>query len=114
MLGDALSGVIGFLALLGGVALALHLLRQALRIVLTTAEIAAASGMVSAAARRGDLTTMNEGREVMRRVRLRRGWTLGVVAGLLAWIILPLLLGGVAEAYALAAPLWLLRRSGPG
>jgi hypothetical protein len=106
---DGLLGLlVTVLALVGALALARRLFGAAGRAVLSAAEMAAASGHAQAGARRGDLTALSEGRAAERRagsVRRRSGLAVG---GYLLWLVLPLVLGSVVEAYAIAAPLWLL------
>jgi hypothetical protein len=113
VLNDSLTGVVGFLALLGGVALALRLFRTLARMVLVAAEIASASAMAEASVRRGDLTGMAEAQAAERRARAVRLWTFGGALLWSAWLIVPLAAGAAGIMYALAAPLWLLpSRSG--
>jgi len=102
------GGVITFLALLGGVSLALRLLRSIGHVLLGSAEVAAASGMARTSAARGDLTSMVEYQAAERRARAWRRRRLLLAALWLLWIIGPLAAGGPTPWYALAAPLWLL------
>jgi hypothetical protein len=113
VLEGALGGVIGFLALLGAVALVIRTLRGALRFGLRAAEIASASGMAEASARRGDLTALSEARGAIETARISRRRNAYISLAWSAWLIVPLLFGGVPEAWALAAPLWLLPGSSP-
>ncbi|MEX0911869.1 MAG: hypothetical protein WD737_03375 [Gemmatimonadota bacterium] len=108
MFEGAFSGMAGFLALLGGAALVLRLLRSVARVVLNAAEIAAAGGVAEAGARRGDLTAMSEGREAGKAARSARLRNVAASGLFLVWLALPLALGFALEAYALAAPLWLI------
>lgn len=112
-----LTGTVGFLALLGVVALGLRLAGSVGRVLLGSAEAAAARSMAETSARRGDLTALSEARSVVERGKARRRRALLTAAGWAVWITLPLAIGGVREAWALAAPLWLLSRpkasSGP-
>jgi hypothetical protein len=108
VLDEALTGVVGFLALLGVVALALRLFRSLARMVLVAAEIASASAMTEASVRRGDLTGMAEAREAERRARVGRRWNFAATLFWVAWLTLPLAAGVAATFYALAAPLWLV------
>src|SRR5690606_10475277 len=111
MLEGTLEGTVGFLALLGAVALVLRGVRSALALVLRAAELASASGMAEASARRGDITSLEDARRIMGEVRARRRQNGLVTAGWIAWLVVPLALGWLPEAWALAAPLWLLPRS---
>ena len=108
MLEGALSGVVGFLALLGAVALLVRLARSVARFALGAAETAAASSLAEASARRGDLTRMSEARQAERAARTGRRRSGLVSLGWALWLVLPLVVGGIAEGWALAAPLWLL------
>jgi hypothetical protein len=101
-------GLVGFLALLGAVALALRFFRAAGGAVLWAAAMAAASGSAAAGARRGDLTAMSEARAAERSARTYRLRSLGAAGAFLLWLLAPLALGSAAEVYAIAAPLWLL------
>lgn len=105
-----LEGTVGFLALLGAVALALRFAASTGRVVLGAAEAAAASGAAETSARRGDLTGLSEARAVERRALQgrRRSIALSLIWAL--WLVVPLALGGVQEGWALAAPLWLVPR----
>ncbi|HUE96866.1 MAG TPA: hypothetical protein VMN39_09410 [Longimicrobiaceae bacterium] len=113
MVDDFLGGFVGFLALLGGVALALAFFRSMGRVVLGAAEEAAAAGLADASARRGDLTGLSEAREARHEARAARRRSVLVSGAFAMWIVVPLALGGVREAWALAAPLWLLPAAGP-
>lgn len=108
MLEGALGGFVGFLAVLGVGALALRLFGAVGRFVLRAAEIAAASGMAEASTRRGDITALGEARAAIERARWkrRRQGLMAVAWG--AWLVLPLVTRTIPEAWALAAPLWLL------
>lgn len=105
-----LEGTVGFLALLGAVALALRFAASMGRVVLGAAEAAAASGAADTSARQGDLTGMSEARAVESRAlqERRRSILLSLVWAL--WLVVPLAFGGVREVWALAAPLWLVPR----
>jgi hypothetical protein len=104
----ALGGLVGLLALLGAVAIVLRLLRAMGRATLRAAELAPAAGAAEASARRGDITGMTESRNAEARARAARRRDTLLALAWLAWLVLPLLLGAPLEAYALAAPLWLL------
>ena len=108
MFDGLLSGTVGFLALLGGVALVVRLVRSAMIAMLSAAEMVAASGMAEAGARRGDLTALSEGRAAERSARLSRRRSLAAAMVFLLWLSAPVGLGAAAEAYAIAAPLWLV------
>lgn len=106
------GGLAGVLALLGGVAIFLRVMRGALSLALRAAEIASAGGMAEASARRGDITGLSEARTAIARAkaaRLRRGI---VTLGWGLWLVVPLAMGWVPEAWAVAAPLWLLKGGG--
>ena len=113
MLESGLDTLVGILALLGGVALFVQLVRTGMRIMLHAAEGAAASGRAAAGARRGDVTAMIEGHAAVDRERrgMYRQGLLGAL--LLLWFAVPLALGFTAVAWALAAPLWLFRSAPP-
>lgn len=101
--------LVGLLALLGGAALFVRLLRAGGRFALHAAEAAAASGRADAGARRGDVTAIIDGRATLEREQgAMRRWAL-IGALFLLWFAVPLALGVAAQAWALAAPLWLLR-----
>jgi hypothetical protein len=104
---EALGGLVGFLALLGGAVLALRLFRAAARVVLSAAEVATSAGLAEASARRGDLTGLAESRAAERVARAgqRRHGLVALVW--LLWLVFPLVAGAV-EIWALAAPLWFL------
>lgn len=109
MIEGAFGGFVGFLALLGGVALFLRMMRSTLSFALRAAEIASRAAVAEASARRGDLTGMSEAREAItlaKAARIRTGFT---TLGWALWLVLPLVLGWVPEAWALAAPIWLLK-----
>jgi hypothetical protein len=102
------TGVVLLLAIVGAFALFLRLTRSIGRIALSAAEATAAAGLAEVSARRGDITEMSERAAAARRARgaRRRDLTLAVVWSL--WLVLPLVLGLSPEAYAVAAPLWIL------
>jgi hypothetical protein len=108
MFDGLLGGLVALLALVGGLALARRLFGALGRAVLSAAEMAAASGSADVGARRGDLTAMAEGKEAERRAGASRRRSLAAAAAYVTWLVVPLVLGGAAEAYAVAAPLWLL------
>jgi hypothetical protein len=98
------------LAIAGGFALTHRLVRALLRLGLAAAQRSAVSGYTELSARRGDLTALEERRDVLRRVdNLRRRQLLA--SG--AWVfllVLPPVLGVTLHAYAAASALWLLPR----
>lgn len=100
--------MVALLAVAGGLALAVRLTRTGLRLALRAAEIARASGLAEASARRGDLTGMAEGKAAARRARRQRVRDRGMALLWLGWVVIPLVLGWMPAGYALAAPLWLL------
>jgi hypothetical protein len=107
-----LEGAVRLLATAGALALLLRLIRAAGRAALRTADLAAAAGVAEVSARRGDLTRLGEGRAAQKRARLGLRRAIASAGMWLGWLVIPLLLGGLPEAYVLAAPLWLLRYSG--
>lgn len=112
MLEGALEGTVGFLALLGAVALGLRAARSGIRFVLHTAEIASVAGTADASARRGDITGLEDARTALGIARVKRRLNVAVTLGWASWLLVPLVLGGLPEAWALAAPLWLLPGGG--
>ena len=109
---DVLGALVGLLSFAGGAALLLLLARGALRYALDSAEVIASAGLAEVSARRGDLTGMTERRSAERAARRARQGTLLLTLLWLVWLIGPLLLGWAREAYAAAAPLWMLRPAG--
>lgn len=104
-----LQTLVTLCAILGGLALFGRALRTAIRATLRAAESTSASGLAAVSARRGDLTEMAERRRVERLAR-RRGLRDAAITGLwVSWLVLPLTMGWMPEAYAVAAPLWLLK-----
>jgi cobalamin synthase len=99
------------LAVVGAFGLVHRLLRAVARLVLAVAEVTAASGMAEVSARRGDLTALAERRSSQRVARQRQWKDLLFVAGWLAWLIVPPLVGLAQPLYAAAAPLWFLPRA---
>jgi hypothetical protein len=108
MLEEGLTGLVTLMAIAGGTALFVRLVRTALTLGLRAAEVTAASGLADVSARRGDLTGMMERRaDAAAARRDRRG------AGLLflfwaAWLAVPVFGGWEREAFAIAAVLWLV------
>lgn len=103
-----LNGLLVFLSMIGGVALALRLLRALLRTGVGVAEAITASGLAEVSARRGDLTEMAERRALELRARsVARG---SALRGLLWTLLLavPALGGWTQHVYAAAAVLWLV------
>ena len=96
------------LSFVGAVALIRNLLRTLLRLGIRATEATAASGLADVSARRGDLTSLEERRAVLRHARQRRTRDLLRSLLWLAWLILPLFLGWVIPAYLLAIPLWFI------
>ncbi|HET7275522.1 MAG TPA: hypothetical protein VFI91_10205 [Longimicrobiaceae bacterium] len=103
-----MSTLLTALALAGVLALLFRIVRSGARLALSAAETAAAGGLAEVSARHGDLTAMTERRIAQQRARVaRRKGALWMILWL-TWLILPLFLGWAEEAFALAAPLWLL------
>ena len=106
--------LLGFLAVVGGFALAARLSRALVRLGLAAVEATAASGLAEVAARRGDLTGLAERRETEERARQGRLRAALVVVLWLLVLLVPPLTGWMREVYAAASMLWLLpRRTGP-
>lgn len=104
------SGLVLLLAAIGVGGVIVRLGRTLLRLGLSSAEAAAASGLADVSARRGDLTGLAERRDAERAARgARRRDTAWAVLWLLV-LILPPLLGWTPEAFAVAALVWLLPR----
>lgn len=104
-----MSGVEFLLAALGVAALLVRLGRAGVRSALRVAEVTAARGLVGVSLRRGDLTGVSERRAAERRARRGRNGELLIGAIWALWLIVPLFTPWTAEAYAVAAPLWLIR-----
>lgn len=110
MIEQLVVGIVDLLAAIGVVALAVRLGTALGRFMLGSAEIVAARSSIETNARRGDLTAMQEARQ-----SVAEGRKLRVNSALLAvlwvlWIAIPPFLEIRGEAWALAAPLWLLPR----
>ena len=102
------GGLTSVLALFGAVAIFLRMMRGALSLALRTAEIASAGGMAEASARRGDLTGLSEANSAIARAKGARTRKFLTTLGWGLWLVVPLAMGWVPEAWAVAAPLWLL------
>lgn len=103
-------GIVDLLAAVGVVALAVRLGTALGRFMLGSAEIVAARTAIDTSARRGDLTSMQEARQSVlagKRLRVR---SIILAALWTAWIAIPPFAEMAGEAWALAAPLWLLPR----
>jgi hypothetical protein len=98
------------LAAIGALALAARLVRAVGGALLATAAVVTARSAGETSARRGDLTSMREGKGAERMAKTARN--LATLTGLfwLAWLVVPLVFGLIPWAYALAAPLWFIRR----
>jgi len=99
-----------FLAVLGILGLAVRLVRSIARLVLSFAEVTAASGLAEVSARRGDLTTLDEQRAIERAARQRQWSDLLFIVLWLGWLFVPPLVSLAQPLYAAAAPLWFLPR----
>jgi hypothetical protein len=107
-----LGGLATLLAVVGAVALLYRALGGAFRLALRASQETAASGMAEVSQHRGDVTAMLERAQAARLARRdRRRHTLLTLLWV-SWFVLPLLLGGVREAYAVAAVLWLVPHPG--
>jgi hypothetical protein len=100
--------LVGLLAAAGVAALVYRLGRSAVRLALRSAEVTATTGLAEISARRGDLTGLTERRHQVTLARRRRRLDLLRTLGWLLWLALPAATAFTREAYALAAPLWLL------
>jgi hypothetical protein len=96
------------LAPIGAAALLSRLGRALLRVALRAAEVTAAKGLVEIGMRRGDLTGLAERRVAERSARRSRRRELAAGAFWALWMVVPLFTHWALEAYAVAAPLWLL------
>ena len=95
------------LAFLGAAAILRALARTALRLGLRAAEATTAAGMAEVSARRGDITGLAERQQAAREARRHRRRDILLSLLRLAWLVVPPVAGWAAQAYALAAPLWL-------
>jgi ABC-type branched-subunit amino acid transport system ATPase component len=102
--------LVGFLAVLGGVAIVFRLLRALFRLGLATAEKTALEGMAEVSARRGDLTAMAEQRQQVRAVASTRRLDIASALVLGALLVVPPMAGVAQLAYAAGSLLWLLPR----
>src|SRR5690606_17576770 len=84
------------------------LARTLVRLGLTAAEESTAAGLAEVSARRGDLTGLAERNQAARKARRQRRRDLLLALAWLLWLFLPPFLGWAGQAYALAAPLWLV------
>lgn len=95
------------LAFVGVAAILRGLARTALRLGLRAAEATTAAGMAEVSARRGDITGLAERQQAAREARRHRRRDLLFSLAWLVWLVVPPFTGWAAQAYALAAPLWL-------
>ena len=103
--------ILGFLALVGVLAILARLGRSLLRVGITAAEETAAAGVAEASARRGDLTALAERKEQKLALRRTRWKQLGASAAWAALLFAPVAVGWGRPVYAAAALLWLLPRA---
>jgi hypothetical protein len=98
------------LAAIGALALAVRLVRAVGGALLATAALVTARSAGETSARRGDLTSMREGKGAERQAKAARN--VATLTGLfwLAWLVTPLIFGLIPWGYALAAPLWFVPR----
>ena len=101
------------LAAIGGAALLSRLGRSLFRFALRAAEVTAAKGLVEISMRRGDLTGLAERRVAERSARSSRRRELATGAVWALWMVAPLFTPWALDAYAVAAPLWLLPGTSP-
>jgi hypothetical protein len=95
------------LAFVGAAAILRGLARTSLRLGLRAAEETTAAGMAEVSARRGDITGLAERQQAAREARRHRRRDLLLSLVWLLWLVIPPFTGWAAQAYALAAPLWL-------
>jgi len=102
------SLVLTILAAAGVLAIVVRLVRAVGAVLLATALLVTARSAGETSARRGDLTSMQEGKGAERQAKTAR--TVATLTGLfwLVWLVAPLPLGFVPWGYAIAAPLWML------
>lgn len=105
-----MDSLIFLIAAVGVGALVSRLLRMMLRLGLRAAEVTATSGLAEISARQGDLTSLAERRAALARARRQARRDLLLSLLWLAWLVVPAFAPWTREAYALAAPLWLLPR----
>lgn len=105
-----MASLIFLLAAIGVGALVSRLLRMMLRLGLRAAEVTATSGLAEISARQGDLTALAERRAALTRVRRQTRIDLLLTLLWLTWLVVPAFMPWTRQAYALAAPLWLLPR----
>jgi hypothetical protein len=98
------------LAMAGALALFGQLFRALARLGIASVEKTAASGLAEVAARRGDLTSLAERRELEGQARYGRARAGLLVAAWLLLLIVPVITGWTREAYAAASLLWFLPR----
>lgn len=109
-----MQAIVAILAVIGVAAILRGLARTVVRLGLSAAEESTASGLAQVSARRGDLTGMAERTEAAQQARRRRRRGLLVSALWAGWLVVPPFVGWAPQAYALAAPLWVLGRRGGG
>lgn len=102
------------LAVAGALALLGQLFRALARLGIAAVEKTAASGLAEVAARRGDLTSLAERRELEGRARYGRARYGLLAAAWLLLLIVPVMAGWTRETYAAASVLWLLPPQRPG
>ncbi|HET6229110.1 MAG TPA: hypothetical protein VFE05_03465 [Longimicrobiaceae bacterium] len=101
-----MEAVLPLLAIAGGAAVGFRLLRSVVRFGITLAEGTAITGLAEVSARRGDLTTLAEHRDLQRTVRrARRREALRLAAWFLV-LVVPVALAVATPVYAAAALLW--------
>lgn len=96
------------LAIAGVGAILRALARTVLRLGIGAAEETAAASMAEASARRGDLTGLAERQRAARMARRHRRTDVLLSIAWLAWLVVPPFAEIAAQAYAFAAPLWLV------
>jgi hypothetical protein len=103
-----LQTLVLMLAIAGVGAILRSLARTVLRLGIGAAEESAATGMAEVNARRGDLTGLAERREAARSARRYRRLDVLQSLAWLLWLVVPPFAGLAPQAYAFAAPLWLI------
>jgi hypothetical protein len=111
MLTDLLVGVVSVLAVAGGLALVYRAAGGLFMLALRASQESAARVLADVRARHGDVTGMVERRDAAARAARERRQTALLTLLWIAWLVTPLFLGGVREAYGVAAVLWLVPRA---
>jgi hypothetical protein len=105
-----MDGILTLLAILGVLAVLVRLGRSLLRVLGRGAEALVASGLATQHARRGDLTSLAEARELESRARRRRLRAVGSTAVWIGVLTLPQVTPWSRAVYAALSVLWLIPR----